>query len=89
MAERDPDFSRAVRIDLSQRGVLTDCDGGRVAVIVRDLSKDGCKLDTDGSLEMGEAVSLQVGKGPAIPAVVAWTRDLEVGLQFSAASAIG
>ena len=92
MAERDPRLgggARSVRIDLAQPGMVTDSDGGRVAVVVRDLSKDGCRLSTDGSLIEGEAVMLAVGKGQPVPALVAWALGDEAGLHFTAPAAIG
>ena len=83
MAEADP-IQRKVRTDLSLDGVLTDSDGGRVAVVVRDLSHDGCKLDTDGSLIAGERVVLAVGKSPPLRAVVRWVEGIDAGLEFTA-----
>ncbi|MCJ7420571.1 PilZ domain-containing protein [Sphingomicrobium astaxanthinifaciens] len=80
-APRGP--ARAVRIDLAAPAELTDSDGGRVAVVVRDLSKDGCRLSTDGSLIAGEAVSLRVGREAPLAGVVAWVQGDEAGVRFA------
>lgn len=82
MADADPKM-RKVRTGLSLEGVLTDSDGGRVAVTVRDLSPNGCRLATDGSLMTGEEVVLAVGKSAPVRAIVRWVEGAYVGIEFS------
>ena len=73
---------RKVRTDLTLEGRLTDSDGGQLDVIVRDFSHDGCKLDTDGSLMVGERVELHVGKSAPVTAIVRWVMIQEAGIEF-------
>ena len=83
MAEADPKLRR-VRIDLALTGKLIDSDGSTLDVTVRDLSKDGCRIATDGTLYEGEKVALKVGKGEPMGARVQWALGNEAGLHFTA-----
>ena len=82
MTEPLRETPRGVRIQLGIPAMVTDSDGGSLEVIVRDLSSDGCRLETDGSLIGGEKVRLHAGKGPPTEAVVAWVQGFEAGLRF-------
>ena len=80
---REPGFiKRAPRVGTKFEASLTDSDGGKIAVIVTDLSREGCRLETDGSLTIGEKVQLEVPKYGNFPAQIRWAMGHEAGAVF-------
>ena len=77
------EVKRAKRIDVDHEGWLIDSDGGQAKVRVLDLSADGCRLETDGVLKIGEDVQLRVGRSGDYPAQVRWALGNEAGLKFT------
>lgn len=73
---------RAPRVDTKFDASLTDSDGGRIAVVVTDISREGCRLETDGSLKIGEKVQLEVPKYGTFPAQIRWAVGKEAGAVF-------
>ena len=53
-----------------------------VPVKVMDLSREGCRLETDGSLKIGERVEIQVPKYGSFPAQIRWALGNEAGAVF-------
>ena len=80
------EVKRAKRIDVSHDGLLIDSDGASNNVRVLDLSADGCRLQTSGTLKIGEDVQLRVGRSGDYPAQVRWALGNEAGLQFTGPS---
>jgi len=80
---REPGFiKRAPRVDTNFEASLTDSDGGRISVVVTDLSREGCRLEADGSLTIGEKVQLLVPKYGTFPAQIRWVAGKEAGAVF-------
>ena len=80
---REPGYiKRAPRVDTHFSASLTDSDGGKVAVVVTDISREGCRLETDGSLKIGEHIQLEVPKYGTIPAQIRWAMGHEAGAVF-------
>ncbi len=80
---REPGFiKRSPRVATNYRTSLTDSDGGEVPVVVIDISREGCRLETDGSLEIGEMVEISVGRLGTYPAQIRWALGHEAGAVF-------
>ena len=80
---REPGFiKRAPRVDTNFKAALTDSDGHRVPVLVLDISREGCRLETDGTLKIGEKIELEVPKYGIFPAQVRWALGNEAGAVF-------
>lgn len=82
---REPGFiKRAPRIDTNYQTSLTDSDGGKITVVVTDISRDGCRLETDGTLTIGEKVEIEVPRYGTYPAQIRWALGQEAGAVFLA-----
>ena len=80
---REPgQVKRAPRVDTRFEATLTDSDGNVVSVIVMDISREGCRLETDGSLKIGEKVQIAVPKYGNFPAQIRWAMGNEAGAVF-------
>ena len=80
---REPGIiKRAPRVDTNFEASLTDSDGGRLQVVVTDISREGCRLETDGSLKIGEQVEIEVPKYGTFPAQIRWALGNEAGAVF-------
>ena len=80
---REPGFiKRAPRVNTNFKTSLTDSDGGKISVVVTDLSREGCRLETDGSLKIGEQIQLEVPKYGNFTAQVRWALGNEAGAIF-------
>ena len=80
---REPgEIKRAPRVDTRFDASLIDSDGTVVPVVVTDISKQGCRLETDGSLKIGENVQLQVPKYGNFPAQIRWALGNQAGAVF-------
>ncbi len=80
---REPGLiKRAPRVDTHFDASLIDSDGGAVPVVVIDISREGCRLETDGSLKIGEYVQLEVPKYGTFPAQIRWAVGREAGAVF-------
>ena len=80
---REPGFiKRAPRVGTRFDAALVDSDGGKIPVIVKDISREGCRLETDGSLTIGEKVQLEVPKYGNFPAQIRWALGKEAGAVF-------
>ena len=74
--------NRAPRIDTRHEGSLIDSDGRKVAVVVTDISRSGCRLETDGTLRIGEKVEIEVSRYGTYPAQIRWALGNEAGAEF-------
>ncbi len=80
---REPGFiKRSPRVATNYKTSLTDSDGGKVPVVVTDISREGCRLETDGSLQIGEMVEISVGRLGTYPAQIRWALGQEAGAVF-------
>ena len=80
---REPGFvRRAPRVDTNYKASLTDSDGGKVVVVVTDISRSGCRLETDGDLRIGEKVEIEVPRYGTFPAQIRWSLGNEAGAVF-------
>jgi hypothetical protein len=80
---REPGFiKRAPRVDTNFEASLTDSDGGKIAVVVTDISREGCRLEADGSLKIGEHIQIEVPKYGTFPAQIRWAVGNEAGAVF-------
>jgi hypothetical protein len=80
---REPGFiKRAPRVDTKFDASLTDSDGHKLEVVVIDISREGCRLETNGELKIGEKIQLEVPKYGTFPAQVRWALGNEAGAVF-------
>ena len=80
---REPGYiKRSPRVATQFEASVTDSDGGRVPVVITDLSREGCRLETDGSLNIGEKIEINVGRYGTYPAQVRWALGNEAGAIF-------
>lgn len=80
---REPGFiKRSPRVDTQFATSLTDSDGNRIEVVVVDLSREGCRLQTEATLKIGEQVQIDVPKYGTFPAQIRWALGNEAGAYF-------
>ncbi len=80
---REPgEIKRAPRVDTKFSTSLIDSDGNAVSVVVIDISREGCRMETDGSLKIGEKVQIKVPKYGTFPAQIRWALGNEAGAVF-------
>jgi PilZ domain len=80
---REPGIvKRAPRVDTSFDATLTDSDGNAIPVKVKDISREGCRLEADCSLKIGEKVDIEVPKYGKFPAQIRWALGTEAGAVF-------
>ena len=75
-------IKRAPRVDTHIRANLSDSDGETMPVIVTDISSDGCRLETDGTLIIGEKIVIQIDRYGSYPAQIRWALGNEAGAVF-------
>jgi PilZ domain-containing protein len=73
---------RSARVVTNFDAVLIDSDGGRLDVIVTDISRGGFRLQTTETLAIGEDVCLEVPKYGAFSAQIRWAVGLSAGGVF-------
>ena len=80
---REPgEIKRAPRVDTRFETSLIDSDGNSVSVTVIDISREGCRMETDGTLKIGENVQIKVPKYGTFPAQIRWALGNEAGAVF-------
>jgi len=75
-------IKRAPRVATEYPASLTDSDGGKIAVVVTDISSEGCQLETDGSLQIGENVEVNVDRYGTFAAQIRWAVGRRAGAKF-------
>lgn len=75
-------IKRAPRVDTRFKATLTDSDGAKHHVVVTDLSREGCRLETTEMLKIGEEVQIEVPKYGTYPAQIRWALGNEAGAVF-------
>jgi hypothetical protein len=80
---REPgQIKRAARVDTRFKATLVDSDGAQHDVIVTDISREGCRLETKELLKIGENVKIEVPKYGLYPAQIRWALGDEAGAVF-------
>ena len=77
---KQPD--RPARVTTAIAATLIDSDGGRLEVVVTDISSGGFGLETTEELHVGECVQLEVPKYGAFAARIRWVRGATAGGVF-------
>ena len=75
---------RPTRVEVTFPAVLVMSDGSTANVLVKDLSRDGFRIQVGQEILVGERVSLRAGKYGDLTAEIRWVRDLEAGGAFLA-----
>ncbi|WP_294121829.1 PilZ domain-containing protein [Sphingomonas sp.] len=80
---REPgQIKRSPRVDTRFEATLIDSDGSKHSVIVTDISREGCRLETSDLLKIGESVQIEVPKYGLFPAQIRWALGDEAGAVF-------
>jgi hypothetical protein len=80
---REPgQIKRSPRIDTRIKATLINSDGAKHHVIVTDISREGCRLETNELLKIGENVQIEVPKYGLYPAQIRWALGDEAGAVF-------
>lgn len=75
-------IKRPPRVDTRIETYLTDSDGNRISVVVMDISRDGCRMETSAMLRIGEKVQIEVPKYGTFAAQIRWALGNEAGAVF-------
>ena len=75
-------IKRAARVDTRIETFLTDSDGNRIPVVVIDISRDGCRMETSAMLRISEKVQIEVPKYGTFAAQIRWALGNEAGAIF-------
>ena len=75
-------IKRPPRIDTRIDTVVIDSDGNRISVVVIDMSRDGCRMETSAMLRIGEKVQIEVPKHGTFSAQIRWALGNEAGAVF-------
>ena len=75
--------AREDRETVSLSGLATLSDGRVLSVRLTDISRDGCRVQSDETLGIGECVELSVGPLEAIPGKVRWSLFGTAGIRFN------
>jgi hypothetical protein len=80
---REPEFTkRSPRVDTRIDALLIDANGNEIEVVVCDISRDGCRLESVAALDTGETVRIRVPRYGDFPAQIRWALDNEAGAIF-------
>ena len=91
MNHKTPSRAWDTEIFLSPRGLRTKvalevmafrADGPGFPVIIADISRDGCQIQSDASFEVGETVKLKHEVMGELSGKVRWASEGRAGLQF-------
>jgi hypothetical protein len=82
-AMREPGYiKRPARIETHFPATLVDADGSRIPVTVTDISRQGCKLESEAPLKIGAKVQLELPKHGVFPAQIRWALGNSAGAIF-------
>ena len=81
MKSSDP-RPRSTRIDVDFKATLITSDGHEIPVALKDLSRQGFRIELDDEVLVGERVTLCVRKDENIPAEIKWALGSEAGGVF-------
>lgn len=77
-----PRNARPPRVEVNYRAVLITSDGCESEVIVKDLSRDGFRIELNDEVLVGERVYLRAGKHGDLAAEIRWTLGCQAGGVF-------
>lgn len=75
-------IKRSPRVDTRFNATLVNSEGSKHAVVVTDISREGCRLETKELLKIGEKVQIEVPKYGTYPAQIRWALGNEAGAVF-------
>lgn len=75
-------ISRDDRDAVLLHGSAELADGRAVEVKVTDLSREGCRIESDETLKIGERITLNVEAIEQVPAIVCWELCGIAGVRF-------
>ena len=75
-------IKRAPRVDTHIRATVADSEGETMPVVVTDISREGCKLETESTLTIGEQIEVQIDRYGSYSAKVRWAMGNEAGAVF-------
>ena len=75
-------IKRAPRVDTHIRGTVSDSEGEEIAVVVTDISREGCRMETDGTLIIGEEIEIRIDRYGRHRAQIRWALGSEAGAVF-------
>lgn len=81
--EGGPVTRSGVRVELPGDAVIRRAGQGSYRVRLLDISLQGCKAEFVDRPRLGERVWIKFGAFQSLEAVVCWTRDNEVGMEFA------
>ena len=73
---------RAPRVDVRQHATLVLPDRREVPVLILDVSSGGFRVESEGTLQIGEFVTLRSAHGEEVAAQVRWSLGCEAGGVF-------
>ena len=73
MARKPGFIKRGHRDPVSLNGVVIRADGRQIAVELTNLSPEGCRVECDETLRVGELINVNVPPLAMIPARVRWS----------------
>ena len=79
-------ISRADRNPVSLEGVVFLSEGRSFPVLVANLSRNGCEVQSDEDLKIGDQIRLQSAAIGDVSASVRWSLQGRAGLRFLADS---
>ena len=75
-------ISRKDRRAVSVAAVIRRADGSEVPVRLTDISDEGCRVECDGQLVIGEWVGITVPSAGQVKAQVRWALGTSAGVKF-------
>ena len=75
-------IKRAPRVDTHIRATVAGSEGETMPVVVTDISREGCKLETESTLTIGEQIEIQIDRYGSYSAKVRWAMGNEAGAIF-------
>jgi PilZ domain len=74
---------KASRRAITSAVTISSAAGDQVGALLQDLSLFGCNVRGDAAwLRIGRFVSIHFADGSAVQAIVRWTRDGSIGIEF-------
>ena len=75
-------ISRDERDPVSLSGVVRLADGREIAASVTDLSRDGCRIESEETLKIGDVVTVNAAPLGYVEGTVRWSLFGTAGVRF-------
>ena len=75
-------ISRKDRRPVNAEAVVRRADGTELRVKLSDISDEGCRIECDGQLVIGEWVDIAVASAGQVKAQVRWALGSSAGVKF-------